>query len=133
MELPVTKMSRIVMPASTNDAGNLYGGRLLDWMDEVSGIAAKRFAHSEVMTVGIESIRFMRPMPQGSFIDINAEVVHVGNTSMKIKITVMMDQDPEEIEDKLNNMPYVAESLAVVGGSDCRSTLKLFIKFYIQG
>lgn len=29
MELPVTKMSRIVMPASTNDAGNLYGGRLL--------------------------------------------------------------------------------------------------------
>ena len=96
MELPVTKMSRIVMPASTNDAGNLYGGRLLDWMDEVSGIAAKRFAHSEVMTVGIESIRFMRPMPQGSFIDINAEVVHVGNTSMKIKITVMMDQDPEE-------------------------------------
>ena len=51
MELPVTRMSRIVMPASTNDAGNLYGGRLLDWMDEVSGIAAKRFAHSEVMTV----------------------------------------------------------------------------------
>lgn len=50
MELPVTRMSRIVMPASTNDAGNLYGGRLLDWMDEVSGIAAKRFAHSEVMT-----------------------------------------------------------------------------------
>lgn len=36
MELPVTRMSRIVMPASTNDAGNLYGGRLLDWMDEVS-------------------------------------------------------------------------------------------------
>ena len=96
MESSVTKMSRIVMPASTNDAGNLYGGRLLDWMDEISGIAAKRFAHSEVMTVGIESIRFMRPMPQGSFIDINAEVVHVGNTSMKIKITVMMDQDQEE-------------------------------------
>ena len=46
--------------------------------------------------IRIESIRFMRPMPQGSFIDINAEVVHVGNTSMKIKITVMMDQDPEE-------------------------------------
>ena len=29
MELPVTRMSRIVMPASTNDAGNLYGGRRL--------------------------------------------------------------------------------------------------------
>jgi acyl-CoA thioesterase YciA len=68
----------------------------LSHISKVSGIAAKRFAHSEVMTVGIESIRFMRPMPQGSFIDINAEVVHVGNTSMKIKITVMMDQDPEE-------------------------------------
>ena len=95
MELPVTKMSRIVMPASTNDAGNLYGGRLLDWMDEVSGMA-QHPGCSRNHANGIESIRFMRPMPQGSFIDINAEVVHVGNTSMKIKITVMMDQDPEE-------------------------------------
>ena len=60
MELPVTKMSRIVMPASTNDAGNLYGGRLLDWMDEVSGIAAKRFAHSEVMTVFVLCVLCLR-------------------------------------------------------------------------
>ncbi len=96
MESPITKMSRVVMPASINDSGNFYGGKLLDWMDEVSGIAAKRFAHSKVMTVGIEGIRFMRPMPLGSFIDINAEVVHVGNTSMKIKITVMMDQNQGE-------------------------------------
>ena len=35
----------------------------------------------------------MPVIPKGN---INAEVVHVGNTSMKIKITVMMDQDPEE-------------------------------------
>ena len=84
MELPVTKMSRIVMPASTNDAGNLYGGRLLDWMDEVSGIAAKRFAHSEVMTVGIESIRFMRPMPQGSFIDIDRKSTRLNSSHSSV-------------------------------------------------
>ena len=42
MELPVTRMSRIVMPASTNDAGNLYGGRLLDWMDECSCMIKKQ-------------------------------------------------------------------------------------------
>lgn len=54
-KLPVTKMSRIVMPASTNDAGNLYGGRLLDWMDEYPELQQSALHIQEVMNVGIES------------------------------------------------------------------------------
>lgn len=93
MEPVIEKMSRIVMPGDVNYAGNLYGGKILDWMDELSGVAAKRFAHSEVVTVGIESVSFQRPMPKGCFVDVKAEVVHVGNTSMKIKVTMEIDQN----------------------------------------
>lgn len=93
MEPVIEKMSRIVMPGDVNYAGNLYGGKILDWMDELSGIAAKRFSHSEIVTVGIESVSFKCPIPKGSFVDVKAEVVHVGNTSMKIKVTIEIDQD----------------------------------------
>ena len=93
MEPFVAKTTRIVMTADTNYAGNLYGGRLLDWFDELAGITARRFTHSDIVTVAIENVNFMQPMPLGSFLDISAEVVHVGNTSLKIEITVMMDQN----------------------------------------
>lgn len=93
MEPFIVKTTRIVMPADTNYAGNLYGGRLLDWFDELAGITARRFTHSDIVTAGIENISFLHPMPLESFLDIAAEVVHVGNTSLKIEITVMMDQN----------------------------------------
>lgn len=98
MEQFVVKTTRIVMTADTNYAGNLYGGRLLEWFDELAGIAARRFTRSEIVTAAVNDINFIHPMPLGSFLDISAEVVHVGNTSLKIEITVMMDQNYEEAQ-----------------------------------
>ncbi len=98
MEPFVVKTTRIVMTADTNYAGNLYGGRLLEWFDELAGIAARRFTRSEIVTAAVNDINFTHPMPLGSFLDISAEVVHVGNTSLKIEITVMMDQNYEEAQ-----------------------------------
>ncbi len=98
MEPFVVKTTRIVMTADTNYAGNLYGGRLLEWFDELAGIAARRFTRSEIVTAAVNDINFIHPMPLGSFLDISAEVVHVGNTSLKIEITVMMDQNYEEAQ-----------------------------------
>ena len=81
------------MPTDTNYTGNLFGGRMLEWMDELAGITARRFAKTDVMTVAIENVTFKHPMPNACFLDMIAEVIHVGNTSMKIKITVKMDQN----------------------------------------
>ena len=67
----------------------------MEWMDEVAGITAKRFAGCEVATVAVEQIRFLKPVPVGAFVDVAGEVVKVGNTSLQIKISVVMDSQEE--------------------------------------
>ena len=54
---PVT-MTRSVMLSMANSAGNLFGGRLMAWMDELSGITAHRFVHTRVTTAAVRSMNF---------------------------------------------------------------------------
>lgn len=93
-----TKMSRAVMPSMTNHKNVLFGGELMKWMDEVSGIAAKRFAQSDVSTVAVEQVKFYKPIPLGKFVDVVGTVAAVGNTSLRVQVTVMMDNEPEQEE-----------------------------------
>lgn len=96
--MKTTKMSRAVMPSMTNQKNVLFGGELMKWMDEVSGITAKRFAQSDVSTVAVEQVKFYKPIPLGAFVDVIGNVAAVGNTSLRVQVTVLMDGEPEQEE-----------------------------------
>lgn len=96
--MKTTKMSRAVMPSMTNQKNILFGGELMKWMDEVSGITAKRFARSDVSTVVVEQVKFYKPIPLGAFVDVMGTVAAVGNTSLHVQVTVMMDGESEQEE-----------------------------------
>lgn len=96
--MKTTKMSRAVMPSMTNQKNILFGGELMKWMDEVSGITAKRFAQSDVSTVAVEQVKFYKPIPLGAFVDVIGTVAAVGNTSLRVQIRVLMDGEPEQEE-----------------------------------
>lgn len=92
MDLYVTKMSRSIMPAMTNRNSTLFGGKLLSWMDEISGITAARYANSKVATVAIENVLFMKPICVGDFIDVEGRILSVGKTSLRVMIEVSVDK-----------------------------------------
>lgn len=97
------------MPGMANHRGILFGGNLMAWMDEVAGIAARRFAGAEVTTVAVEHIRFLQPVFVGDFVDVNGEVVSVGNTSLKVEIRVEADRTSgEKIQAAKASFVYVA-------------------------
>lgn len=81
-------MTKAVLQGDANARGVLFGGKLMQWMDELSGITAFRYAQGDVATVAVEKVAFLLPIPVGSFIDITAEVVHVGNTSLRVEMNV---------------------------------------------
>ena len=60
-------------------------------MDELAGIAAKRFSAGDVVTVSVEQVSFLKPIPLGAFIDLEAKVEQAGNTSMQIGLEAGMD------------------------------------------
>lgn len=44
VEDSVTEQSHLLFPRELNANGRLFGGRLLEWIDETAGLVAKRHA-----------------------------------------------------------------------------------------
>ena len=91
-------MNRSVMLSMANSAGHLFGGTLMGWMDELSGITAHRFAWTRVTTAAVRSMNFYVPIPYGSVLQLEGRVVRVGNTSMDVEVVAWMEPEQEEQE-----------------------------------
>lgn len=82
-------MTQTVFPNDVNNNGTLYGGQLLNWIDMLAGIVAKRHARSySVVTASIDSLSFLHPIYQRDIVTLDAWVNYVGRTSMEIEVRV---------------------------------------------
>ena len=88
-------MTRSVMLSMANSAGHLFGGTLMGWMDELSGITAHRFAWTRVTTAAVKGMNFYVPIPYGSVLQLEGQVVRVGNTSMDVEVVAWMVLRPD--------------------------------------
>ena len=52
----VASSSMMVFPNDTNDFGTMYGGKLIEIMDMVGGICARRFTGTKAVTASIEDM-----------------------------------------------------------------------------
>ena len=82
-----------VFPSDANPQGNMFGGKLLAMMDMVAGVAASRYAHTQIVTASTDAIIFKSPLYIGDRIEIIARVAWVGTSSMVIK-TDVFGEDP---------------------------------------
>ena len=87
-----TEQVDIVMYRHTNGFGRLFGGALLQMIDTVGAICARRHAGTEVTTVAIDNLSFKAPAQLNSTLLLTAEVEHVGRTSIKVKVTTYVEE-----------------------------------------
>lgn len=80
-----------VLPNDTNALGNLFGGRLLQWMDTTSAIAAHRHCKRVVVTASVNNVSFNRPINLGDIVTLEAKVSRAFSTSMEIFIDVWVE------------------------------------------
>ncbi|NMC06456.1 MAG: hypothetical protein GYA24_14665 [Candidatus Lokiarchaeota archaeon] len=66
--------------------GNLFGGRLLEWLDEAGAIFAYKQVRGYVVTVKVSEVLFKVPVHERDIIDIMGRVKHVGTTSLTLEI-----------------------------------------------
>jgi acyl-CoA hydrolase len=69
----------------------LIGGDALAWMDEVAFIAATRFCRKPLVTISSDRVDFKEAIPAGTFAELIAKVVHVGNTSLKVDVDICLE------------------------------------------
>ncbi|HRD38074.1 MAG TPA: hotdog domain-containing protein, partial [Bacteroidia bacterium] len=62
----LTINTEVVLPNDTNHVGNLFGGKLMQWVDISAAIAAQRHCGRVVVTASINHVSFDNPIKQNS-------------------------------------------------------------------
>lgn len=88
-----TIQTRVVLPTDLNDKSALFGGKALQWMDEVSYIVAKRFTKTKTVTIGADKVQFLATAHVGDIIEIKGKVEGIVGLKIKIRIEVYAE-DP---------------------------------------
>jgi acyl-CoA hydrolase len=84
---------RLMMPTDGNIMGNVFGGSIMKYVDEVAAIVAFRHAEKNCVTASIDRMNFLAPVYVGNILILKASVNYVGKTSMEIGVRIEA-QDP---------------------------------------
>lgn len=87
----IVETVHMVRPNHLNAVGRLFGGILMQWIDEVAALAAKRHAHMNVTTASVDNLRFLKGAYQNDVIVIQGKVTYVGRTSMEVKVDTYVE------------------------------------------
>lgn len=100
-----TEQVQIVMNQHINGDGRMFGGHLVEWIDTVAVVTARRHAGCSVTTASIDQLQFRHPAHLGDTIVLVGELTHVGNTSMEVRVQTFVEN--LQGERKLINVAYL--------------------------
>ncbi|VFR34242.1 cytosolic long-chain acyl-CoA thioester hydrolase family protein [plant metagenome] len=90
-------MTILMTPDMANFAGNVHGGTILKYLDQVAYACASRYAGRYVVTLSVDQVIFRQPIHVGELVTFYASVNYTGRTSLEVGIKVVA----EDIRQKL--------------------------------
>ena len=100
----------IVRPNHLNAAGRLFGGILMQWIDEVAGIVAMRHTKCNCTTASVDNLRFIRGAYQQDMLVIIGKATYVGTTSMEVRVDTYVE-DREGLRRPINRAYFTMVAL----------------------
>jgi acyl-CoA hydrolase len=86
-----SERSEIIFPGDTNPLGNLFGGRLMQFIDLVGAMAASRHSHGVPVTASMDHLDFVAPVKLGDLLILKASVNRAYKTSMEVGVKAMVE------------------------------------------
>lgn len=84
-------MTVLMTPDKANFSGNVHGGTILKYLDEVAYACASRYAGRYVVTLSVDQVVFRQPIHVGELVTFLAAVNYTGRSSMEIGIKVITE------------------------------------------
>ena len=93
MTVPVHELSMTVLmtPDMANFSGNVHGGTVLKFLDQVAYACASRYAGCYVVTLSVDQVMFRQPIHVGELVTFLASVNYTGSSSMEVGIKVLAE------------------------------------------
>lgn len=105
-----TETVRIVRPNHLNSANRLFGGILMQWIDEVAGVVAKRHSMCNVTTASVDNLTFLHGAYQNETVVIQGKLTWVGTTSMEVCVDTYVENHMGERK-RINNAHFMMVAL----------------------
>ncbi len=86
-----SERSEIIFPGDANPIGNLFGGRLMQFIDLVGATAAFRHARAITVTASMDHLDFVAPVRVGDMLILKASVNRAFRTSMEVGVRAMVE------------------------------------------
>lgn len=80
-----------IRPEHLNGAGRMFGGKLMEWIDELAGFVAIRHSQQNVITASVDNLRFIRGAYLGDLIVLIGKMTFVGKTSMEVRVDTYVE------------------------------------------
>jgi acyl-CoA hydrolase len=78
----------LAAPTDVNFGGKVHGGVVMKWIDEAGYACAAAWSERYCVTVFVGGIRFIKPIRVGDLVELEAKIIHTGNSSMHILVSV---------------------------------------------
>ncbi len=84
-------MTVLMTPDMANFAGNVHGGSILHFLDQVAYSCASRYSGFYAVTLSVDQVIFRQQIHVGELVTFMASVNYTGNTSMEVGIRVLAE------------------------------------------
>ncbi len=84
-------------PTDVNFGGKVHGGTVMKWIDQAGYSCATVWSGKYCVTVYVGGIRFFKPIQIGHIVEVKAQLIYTGRTSMHIMVDVYSG-DPKEMK-----------------------------------
>ena len=86
-----TEQTYLMRPIYLNEYGNLFGGQLMEWIDEIASIVAMRHSEADITTACIDNLNFKEGATVNDGIVLRGKITYVGRTSMEVRVDTYVE------------------------------------------
>ena len=83
---------QILTQANLNGYSRLFGGQLMEWIDIVAAVVARRHSEHNVTTAVVDMLEFMQPAYANDTLIISGKITYAGNTSMEVRVDTYVEE-----------------------------------------
>ncbi|HEX3038109.1 MAG TPA: acyl-CoA thioesterase [Oscillospiraceae bacterium] len=82
---------QLVLSEHMNGYNRLFGGQLVEWIDILAGVVARRHSNRNVTTATIDNLQFKHPAHVNDVVVLIGRITFVGKTSMEVRVDTYIE------------------------------------------
>lgn len=86
-----TEQVQILNQSNINGFGRLFGGQLMQWIDVVATVVARRHSERNVTTVLVDRLEFKKAAKANNTLVLIGHITYVGHSSMEVCVNTYIE------------------------------------------